>query len=170
MLGVEGVIEYPHADPARVFAMLIDPEFQRQKCVATGATSYDVDIRTEGSHSVIVCRRTLPTDGLPDFVKPFVGGGLELIETIDWAPTDDDGTRTGAVHLAFKGQPLSMTGTLTMIATGGPATGTRATLEGRLTANIPFLGGKVEMACEPLVHKALLTEQQVGTRWLAEPA
>ena len=28
--------------------MLVDPEFQRQKCAATGATTYDVDVSESG--------------------------------------------------------------------------------------------------------------------------
>ena len=148
---VDGTISYPGATPARVFAMLTDPEFQQQKCAATGATSYDVEI-TERPHTVIVCRRTLPTDGLPDFVRPFAAGGLELVETIDWAPADADGARIGDVTLAFTRQPLSMSASCGWCADGA---GTTAVLVAALVANVPLLGGRIEKACEPLVQKAL---------------
>lgn len=162
---VDGTIAYPQGTPDEVFAMLVDPEFQRRKCAATGATSYDVTVTESGPDTVIVCRRTLPTDDLPDFVRPFVAGGLELIETVTWGPAAADSSRRGQVVLAFTDKPLSMTGTLDMVADGP---GTTATLVAQLVANIPLLGGRIEKACEPLVHKALDVEQSVGTTWLAE--
>ncbi len=162
---VDGVIAYPQGSPAEVFAMLIDPEFQRRKCAATGAISYDVAITESGPDTVIVCRRTLPTDDLPDFVRPFVAGGLELVETVTWGASAADGSRTGNVVLAFTDKPLSMTGQLVMTADGA---GTAATLVAQLVAGVPLLGGRIEKACEPLVHKALDVEQTVGTTWLAE--
>jgi hypothetical protein len=161
---IEDTISYPAAGPDRVFTMLADPQFQREKCAATGATSYQVDVHPAGDHTVIVCTRTLPIDGLPDFVRPFAAGGLELVETIDWAPPDLDGNRLGAVTLAFTSQPLSMTGQLDMHAVDE---GTNAVLEANLVANVPLLGGRIEKACEPLVRKALRTEETLGRDWLA---
>lgn len=161
---VDDTISYPGADAEQVFAMLRDPEFQREKCAATAATSYDVDIKAAGDRTVITCRRTLPTDNLPDFVRPFTAGGLNLVETIDWsAPTDDAG-RIGAVTLAFTGQPLSMTGQLDMRSDDS---GTTAVLVANLVASVPLLGGRIEKACEPLIHQALRTEESLGRQWLA---
>jgi hypothetical protein len=165
MMRIDATISYPNAKPDDVFAMLTDPEFQRQKCAATGATSYDVDIHPSGDHTVITCRRTLPTDGLPDFVKPFAAAGLELVETIDWAQAGADGERIGRVKLAFVSQPLSMTGQLDL---RGDGDGTSAVLVAQLVANIPLLGGRVEKACEPLVQKGLRTEETLGRGWLTE--
>jgi hypothetical protein len=164
MTQVDATISYPEANPDQVFAMLCDPEFQREKCAATGAISYQVDIRPAGPNTVIRCQRTLPTDGLPDFVKPFTANGLELVETIEWGPADQDGRRIGDVTLAFTSQPLSMTGQLDL---GPDSAGTKATLSAQLVANVPFLGGRIEKACEPLVHKALATEEALGVTWLA---
>jgi hypothetical protein len=162
---VTGAIAYPDSSPVQVFTMLVDPEFQRLKCAATGASSYDVDITTVGSATVIRCRRTLPTSDLPDFVRPFAAGGLELIETVSWGPAAPDGARTGDVALAFSSQPLSMTGRLELASTDN---GTRALLTADLVAKVPLLGGRIERACEPLVQKALKAEETLGITWLAE--
>lgn len=161
---IDDEISYPDAAPDRVIAMLTDPQFQREKCAATGAKSYQVDIHPVDDHTVVVCTRQLPTDGLPDFVRPFAAGGLELVETIDWAPPDGTGRRLGQVTLAFTSQPLSMTGQLDLQADGDA---TRAVLDANLVANVPLLGGRVEKACEPLVRKALRTEEVLGREWLA---
>jgi hypothetical protein len=161
---VDDTITYPDASAEQVFAMLRDPRFQREKCAATAATSYDVDIHPAGDRTVITCRRTLPTDGLPDFVRPFTSGGLELVETIDWSAAGDDGARIGDVRLAFTGQPLSMTGQLDLRPDDA---GTTAVLVANLVATVPLLGGRIEKACEPLIHKALRTEESLGREWLA---
>jgi hypothetical protein len=161
---VDGTISYPKATPVEVFEMLADPEFQRRKCAATGAISYEVSVEPAGADTVIACRRTLPTDDLPDFARALVSGGLELVETITWGPAAADGARQGQVELAFVGQPLTMKGTLDLRAAGS---GTTAILAAQLVARVPFLGGRIEKACEPLVQKALRIEESVGTTWLA---
>ncbi len=123
---VAATISYPGASPEQVFTMLADPKFQEEKCAATGAISYDVDIAEVADTTVITCRRVLPTDDLPDFVRPFASGGLNLTETIAWSAPDSAGGRIGQVTLAFKSQPLSMRGELHMDA---DAEGTTAILQ-----------------------------------------
>ena len=105
--------------------------------------------------------------GLPDFVRPFAAGGLKLVETVDWGPADADGNRLGEVTLAFTSQPLSMRGQLDM---KGDGVGTTAILDARLIANVALFGGRIEKACEPLVHKALPAEETLGRTWLANGA
>ena len=58
-----------------------------------------------------------------------------------------------------------MAGELRMV---GDDVGTTANLVADLVANVPFLGGRIEKACEPLVQRALETEETVGPKWLAE--
>lgn len=164
---VEATISYPGATPEQVFTMLTDPKFQEAKCAATGALSYDVDVAEVDDRTVITCRRLLPTDGLPDFARVLAGGGLNLTETVAWSTPDPAGARTGRVTLAFKAQPLSMTGELKMT---GDAEATTAVLEANLVAPVPLLGGRIERACEPLVQAALRTEERLGRAWLADHA
>jgi hypothetical protein len=162
---IEDAIRYPDAAPEEVFAMIATEEFQRRKCAATGATSYDVQITTADSHTVIVCTRLLPTDSLPDFVRPLAGPRLELIETIDWGEPTTTGARFADVALQFTGQPLSMVGRLRLRAEDADTT---AALRAELQANVPIFGARIEKACAPLVEQALRIEQQVGQKWLTE--
>jgi hypothetical protein len=162
---VNATISYPGAAPDQVFTMLADPKFQEEKCAATGAISFDVDIAEVADTTVITCRRVLPIDDLPDFVRPFASGGLNLTETVAWSAPDPAGGRIGQVTLAFKAQPLSMRGELHMVA---DSDGTTATLTAKLVATVPLLGGRIERACEPLVQAALRTEERLGRIWLAE--
>jgi hypothetical protein len=162
---VEGSIRYLGIDPQLVFAMIATEDFQRRKCAATGAVSYDVDIRSADSRTVIVCTRALPTDSLPDFVRPLAGPKLELVETLDWGPPSPEGVRFADVRLQFSGQPLSMAGKLRMRAEGDD---TVAALRAELKANVAIFGPRIEKACAPLVEQAMRTEQKVGEQWLAE--
>lgn len=162
---IEDAIRYTGATPDEVFAMIATEDFQRRKCAATGASSYDVAIATGDAHTVIVCTRILPTDSLPDFVRPLAGSRLELVETIDWGEPTATGARFADITLQFTGQPLSMVGRLRLRAEDADTT---AALRAELQANVPIFGGRIEKACAPLVEQALRIEQQVGQKWLAE--
>ena len=45
---------------------------------------------------------------------------------------------------------------------------TQVVYDGDLHARVPFLGGAVERAVEPVVRSALEAEQRVGAQWLAD--
>jgi hypothetical protein len=183
---VEGALDYPGVSAAQVFSMIIDPDFQRAVCAATGALSFDVDIQPSGGdiqpsggdiqpsgsdiqpsggEAVVTTRRVMPTDGLPDFVRSLVRNGIELIETQHWAPVAADGSRTAQVRLSFTGQPMTMTGQLRMTEDG---VGTALALIADLRAGIPIFGGRIEKASAPLILSALKTEQDLGRTWLSE--
>jgi hypothetical protein len=154
---------YPGADPGRVFAMLIDRDFQLRKCEATLALSYTVEISGQPGAPVVSTRRRLPTDGLPDFVRAMVRDGIEIIETITWQATGADGRRGAAVELSFPGQPIRMTGTLELRAEDG---GTLGALVADLKAAVPLVGGRIEKAAAPLISQAMAIEERLGQVWL----
>ena len=159
---------YAAAPRLPVFAMLSDPNSNARSAPRPVRSSYQVDIHAvRAEETVIVCRRTLPTDGLPDFVKPFNDPRAR-------AGRDDRlgrrlmGTAVESVpsRLAFTSQPLSMTGQLDLHAT---AAGRRARSWGpNLVAKVPLLGGRVEKACEPLDPQSTANRRiaRVAT-WLA---
>jgi hypothetical protein len=171
---VEGALDYPGVSAAQVFSMIIDPDFQRAVCAATGALSFDVDIQPSGGdiqpsgsdiqpsggEAVVTTRRVMP-----DFVRSLVRNGIELIETQHWAPVAADGSRTAQVRLSFTGQPMTMTGQLRMTEDG---VGTALALIADLRAGIPIFGGRIEKASAPLILSALKTEQDLGRTWLSE--
>ena len=64
------------ATPERVFAMLSDQAFQERKAAATGALSTRSRSPRAATGTVIVSKRAMPTDQLPDFVKSIVGTEL----------------------------------------------------------------------------------------------
>jgi len=46
------------------------------------------------------------------------------------------------------------------------ASGTRVELEGEVKSSVPFLGGKIADAAEPMVAKALNLQAQQAQAWL----
>ena len=99
------------ADPAAVFAMLTEAEFQERKCAATGALDHEVEIEEyDDGSAVIRTRRTMPTDQVPDFVRTFVGQTLEVVQVDDWGPPAADGAREGTAVVEIKGAPVRLAG------------------------------------------------------------
>jgi len=160
---IVATIDYA-ASPEQVFAMLTDEAFQSRKCEGTGALNHAVSITTNGDRTVIVSKRTMPTNGFPDFVKNLVGTALIVTETNDWGPDAGDGSREGRLTVDIGGAPIAMGGTLTLTPGGQ---GTVETVEGDLKARIPLLGGKIEQAAAPAIESAIKVERTVGTAWLA---
>lgn len=151
------------ADPDRVFAMLLDPAFHEKVCLATGALDHSVDVEPADGGATITTTRTLPAEGLPDFVRTFVGETLDVMRVDHWGPPDGEGIRRGTIVVEIQGTPVRLTGTVTMRA-GGP--GTVEEVDGDLKAAVPLVGGKIERAAEPAMRAAVSKEQEVGGAWL----
>jgi Protein of unknown function (DUF2505) len=154
------------ADPAAVFAMLTQTAFQERKCAATGALEHEVDIEAyDDGSAVIRTFRTMPTDQVPDFVRTFIGGTLEVVQVDDWGAPGPDGARDGTAVVEIKGAPVRFAGALTL-RPGGP--GSVETIDGDVKASVPLVGGRIEKALEPPLQAAIRVEQREGTAWLAQ--
>ena len=163
-------MSYP-APLDRVVAMMIDPEFQRQRCESQHALDHRVRVEPEGAtyatpRVTVTTRRRLPTDQIPAFVRKFVGATIQLEEIITWLP-GDAGSRTAEVRLSVAGAPVTMSGRYTFTADGA---GTREVADGTVKASIPFLGGKVEEAVLPVILAGLAAEEKLGAAYLTGSA
>lgn len=152
------------ATPDRVYAMVVDLDYQHQRCERSGALSHEVALEQEADSLTVVTRRQMPTTQLPDAFRSLVGQHVDLVETTRWGPADSDGTREGALQLDVEGTPLSMVGGIHLRPTED---GTTYTVDGDLRAHVPLIGGRIERAAAPMVAHALQIEQEVGARWLA---
>lgn len=141
------------AAPAdQVFAVIADEQFQTSMVTTPGSSA---TVESRGDRTVITSVRVLPTDGLPDFARTFVGDTLTLSETQDWGPAAPDGTRRGTLTLAVAGAPLTLNGTLSLAPNG---TGSTQHIEGDLRARVPLVGGKIENSAAPALKDAMETE------------
>lgn len=155
--------EYPAA-PEAVFAVMCDPAFQDAKCDATTTGTWTADVATTGDRTTITTERVLPTDGLPDVARSFVGESLTVVEVQTWAPPAADGSRTADLNLHVKGAPMTLRGTIRLSRT---AAGSVHEVDGDLKAGVPLIGGRLEKAAaDPLMHAArtetTLLHQRVG--------
>lgn len=148
-----------------VHALLTDPAFQEAKCGATTAGgSYSVDVgRGDGATQRVRTERQLPSDGIPDVARSFVGEHLTVIEVIDWSGPGPDGSRVAAVDIHVKGAPLTLKGTLRLEPSG---TGTAEVVEADLRANVPLIGGKLERAAAEPITTAIRVEIDLLRQWL----
>ncbi len=150
--------------PEAVFAVIRTEDFQQAKCRATSAGKFTVDLTEDGDRTVIRSQRHLPSDGLPEAARSFVGEELTVVETQDWGPADPDGTRVCRVDLHVTGAPLTFRGEA-VLAPGGR--GTLETLEGDLKANVPFIGGRIEKAAADPILAAITLEAETLREFLA---
>lgn len=142
--------------PEEVYALLTDRAFQEEKCAATTAgDGYTVDVAATAVGARVRTERQLPSDGLPDVARSFVGDTLTVVEVHEWSAAGPDGTRESVVDMHVKGAPLTLKGTLRLEPAGA---GTVEVLAAELKANVPFIGGKIEKAAAEPIDAAIDTE------------
>jgi hypothetical protein len=145
-------------------SVLSDPAFQEEKCVQTGALSFDVSVTTPDDRVVLDTRRRMPMDAVPDFARSLLGGKLEVHETQDWGPPAPDGSRDGRLTVEIAGAPIRLNGSLAMRPT---STGTTVSIRSVLKASIPLFGGRAEQAAAGPIRAAVAKEEQLAGEWLA---
>ncbi|WP_423184056.1 DUF2505 domain-containing protein [Arthrobacter sp. NyZ413] len=153
----------PHAVD-RVTATFIDEDFLRHTSEFVGGTleSFTIDGDVAGAFTTTTVR-TLPTTRLPEIARKVVGESLTVTQTEKWDAPTADGSRTSHIALKVSGAPLDVTAVQRLVAEGG---NTRVELEGTVSSSVPFLGGKIADAAEPMVGKALKIQAQQAESWL----
>ena len=109
--------------------------------------------------------RTLPTTRLPEIARKFVGEKLTVTQVENWDAPAADGSRQSNITLKIAGAPIDVTAVQRLVAEGAS---TRIELEGNVTSSVPFLGGKIADAAEPMVAKALNIQSQQAQAWLED--
>ena len=154
------------ADPRRVYAMLVDPAYQEMRCQRAGARDQSVTVEHDGDSTVVTTQRHLPTDRLPDLVRPFVGPQLLVVETVRWGVADADGEREAAMSLDLPGTPVHFLGGM-HLRRGEREDTTEHVIDGDLEANIPLVGRRIEAAVAPQIREISVVEQQIAREWLS---
>ena len=169
-------------DPRTAARLLADPDYVREKVVASGATCEQVDVTHDDTapdeaaphdaapHAApgaftVTSRRLLPTEQIPPQVRAFVGNRIEVRQVEAWEAPDDEDARVGTVVVEVSGAPVRLAGRVTLVAHGPAATAIR--YEGELRAGVPLFGAAVEEATAGAIRAALAAEAQVGQRRLA---
>lgn len=148
--------------PEDVYGVLTDPDFQEAKCEATTAgDGHSVEVTPGRAGSRVRTERTLPSDGLPDVARSFVGDTLVVVEVHEWSAPGPDGSRESSLDMHVRGAPLTLKGTLRLEPDGD---GTLEVLDAELKANVPLIGGRIEKAAYGPISTAI----EIETRMLRE--
>ena len=144
---------------AAAAAMYADPEYTEIRRTTLGASRAESTL--DGDPSAAFTVRTelsMPTDRVPDMVRPFVGSSVTIHETQSWSAPEADGSRTGTMNLEVAGTPAGLNGTARLLA--GDGTSSTVELEGDLVAKVPLLGPRLEKAALPYVSTVLRAEER----------
>ncbi len=157
---ISATISYPEGTtPDQVYELSIDPAFRAEVCRATRALDHAVDIDVhDDATSTVVVTRTMPAD-LPDFIKKMVGETVGVVQTEQWGEPDDRGQRTADLTVQITGQPATMKGTASIVATEDAA---EMRILGELKVAIPFFGKKVEPEIAKGIYGAAAAEQRTA--------
>ena len=149
--------EAPLADVA---AMLADPAFREEVCVAIRATKYAVTVDgVQGDPMKVRLEYSQPTDRVPGFAKKFVGSEVDIVQAETWTSPEH-----GDIEVTIPGKPGSMAGTAVLSEADGVTTET-VTLD--ITVKIPLVAGKIETLIGKILGSALRAENRTGVAWLA---
>lgn len=148
----------------QVAAVFVNEDFQRHTSELVGGTleSFTVDGDIAGAFTATSVR-TLPTTRLPEIARKFVGERLTVTQLEKWEIPSADGSRQSNISMKIAGAPLDVTAVQRLVADSGH---TRVELEGNVSSSVPFLGGKIAEAAEPMVTKALNIQSQQAQAWL----
>jgi hypothetical protein len=138
--------------------MLADPSFRERVSLAREVKSFDVTLTPTGSGFSLVNDQVQPTAGLPSFAKKFAGETTKAIQREEWSDHS-----SGTLTIETPGKPTSMTGTITLSASGE---GTVERVELEIKAKVPLIGGKLESLMADQVREGMDIEHQVGQAWL----
>ncbi|AKU15861.1 DUF2505 domain-containing protein [Luteipulveratus mongoliensis] len=146
----------------QTYANVTQVAYLDEKCEAAGALSFENRVTEKDGGHVVTIQRQMPSGGVPALVKKIVGDKVDVFETFAWGPRQADGGRRAALHVQFKGQPITMKGTSTIVPDG---TGSRYTLDAALKAKIPIIGRTIEKMGSPEIIKAIEAEEGVSREW-----
>ncbi len=151
--------------PDEVYAVLIDPVFQQAKCDATtNGGVHTVEVTPAAVGARVRTERELPSQGLPDVARSFVGDHLIIVEFHEWAAPGADGIHESSLDMHVKGAPLTLKGAVRLEPNGS---GTVEAIDTVLRAQVPLIGGRIERAAAHPINVAIDIEIRLLREWLA---
>ena len=145
------------ADPGRVHAMMVDPDFLEHAARELGA---------DAAATVVVDETTSVSAALPtpSSVRGFLGPRMNARQEYAWDPAAADGSRTGTLFLTVEGAPMMVNG---MVALRPSASGTDFVVDADLSVSVPLIGRTLERSAVPDVQRMLAEQALLGDAWLA---
>ncbi|MDR3453890.1 MAG: DUF2505 domain-containing protein [Rhodoferax sp.] len=122
-----------------VFALLTNPKWLKARSAALGELSASIKAKKSGGGIAITMERRVKRD-LPALVARVMSSEADLVFEEIWAP-DANGGRSGTLTMDAVGQPVKMTATFELIATGK---GCVYRITHKCKSSVPLIGGTVE--------------------------
>ncbi|MDR3202362.1 MAG: DUF2505 domain-containing protein, partial [Bifidobacteriaceae bacterium] len=135
------------ASPTRIAGILADPEFASLTPSETMTTTADVTGSPDGPFTVTT-RRTLPRADLPDQVRTFLPGGLDVRQANAWEAPGPDGSRSGTVAVDVTGAPVRVSASVRLTASDG---GALLEYNVDLRVTVPLVGGRLAESLAPVI-------------------
>jgi len=124
--------------------------------------SFTISGPTSGAFTTTTVR-TLPTTRMPDIAKKVLGDSLTVTQEESWSAPAADGSRTNSIKLTVAKAPVDVTAEQKLVANGDT---TVVELSGDVKSSVPFLGGKIASAAEPVIGRALNLQATLAQEWL----
>ena len=135
-------IEYHFkASVDKVFALLSDPDYLADRCLALGELQADCRVDERGGELVVTMRRRVQRK-LPAFLARVFDANqtVELVER--WKKNGKE--RSGSYALKVIGQPVTVTAELNLKPAGRGRGGCTYTVTHAAKAGIPLIGRRIE--------------------------
>lgn len=156
------------APPTVVFEAMTAPDVLIEKYTALGHRDVTIVDRTESGGVVRVrSRRKVPME-VPGFAKRFLSPLNTVEQTDEWQAPTAKGERHGTWKVSASGVPVSVGGTLHLVAAAKGRTVVE--IEGEVSCSIPFVGGKLASYVGADVERTMSAEEEFNDSHLATPA
>ena len=153
------------ATPAVVFAAMTTPDVLTEKYTTLGHKDVTITDRTETEGVVrITSKRKVPME-VPGFAKRFLNPLNTVEQTDEWQPATAKGERHGTWKVSASGVPVSVGGTLHLLAAAKGRTLVEIT--GDVTCSIPLVGGKLAAYVGADVERTMRAEDDFNDSYLA---
>ncbi|MBJ8339758.1 DUF2505 domain-containing protein [Antrihabitans sp. YC3-6] len=123
-----------------------------------------VEARTDSDTFSVTLIQGIAAKHLPPMVTRIRPGDLRIDRTESWGPLRN-GSATGTFSVRTEGAPGKIYGTLTLTTDG---TGSLLRIEGTVTVDIPFFGGKIEEAIAEQLRRLNEKEDAFTENWTSE--
>lgn len=121
-----------------VFNLMTDPDFLVERSTALGELSADCEVEDFDDETIVSMTRQVRRE-LPSVLAKMFNPVQTMQMKEIWRRDGDDWT--GEYSITVQGQPVTISATFSLTASGG---GCLYTIEHRCRATIPLVGGKVE--------------------------
>jgi len=141
------------------------PDVLIEKYTSLGHQDVKIVERTELEGVVrVISRRKVPME-VPGFAKRFLKPLNTVEQTDEWQPATAKGERHGTWKVSASGVPVSVGGTLHLVAAGKGRTAVE--ISGEVACSIPFVGGKLASYVGADVERTMSAEEEFNDNHLA---